>query len=77
MSQFIKIALSSAVAAASLWGGVVADRFDRRRVMFATQTCMAFVAVSLAAMTFAGRESVVLIYLLNALSAAAISFDTR
>ncbi len=63
------------IVALSLWGGVVADRYDRRRVMFATQACMAVVAASLAAMTFAGRESVALLYLLNAISAAAISFD--
>ena len=63
------------IVALSLWGGVVADRYDRRRVMFATQTCMAIVAAALAVMTFTGRESIYLIYLLNAVAAAAISFD--
>ena len=63
------------ILALSLWGGVVADRHDRRRVMILTQSAMALVAGALAALTFARRESVALLYLLNALSAAAVAFD--
>src|SRR6185295_10345876 len=32
----------------SLWGGIVADRMDRRRIMLAAQTVMALVSVVLA-----------------------------
>ena len=59
----------------SLWGGVVADRHDRRRVMIVTQIAMTAVALGLAGITFARRETVGLLYLLNALGAAAVAFD--
>ena len=49
----------------SLWGGVVADRYDRRRVMIATQLAMTAVASALAALTFARRETLWLLYALN------------
>src|SRR5512143_382218 len=59
----------------SLWGGVVADRHDRRRVMVMTQVGMTLVALGLAAFTFAGRETLWLLYLLNALGASAVASD--
>ena len=59
----------------SLWGGLVADRHDRRRVMVTTQVAMTLVALGLAAFTFAGRETLWLLYLLNALGASAVAFD--
>jgi MFS family permease len=59
----------------SLWGGIVADRNDRRKVMIATQVSMTVVAVALAALTFTRNETVWLLYALNALSAAASAFD--
>jgi MFS family permease len=59
----------------SLWGGLVADRSDRRRVMVATQTAMTAVALALAGATYFGRESLWLLYTLNALGAAAVAFD--
>ena len=63
------------IVAFSLWGGVVADRHDRRRVMLATQTAMTAVALALWAVTASGREALWLIYVLNALSASAGAFD--
>jgi MFS family permease len=63
------------IVAFSLWGGVVADRHDRRRVMIATQVAMTVVALALWGTTAADRESLWLIYLLNALSASAVAFD--
>jgi MFS family permease len=59
----------------SLWGGVVADRRDRRLVMLAAQSGMALVAVALAGLTLAHRETLLALYLLNALGAAAGAFD--
>ena len=59
----------------SLWGGVVADRRDRRLVMLAAQSGMALVAVALAGLTLAHRETLPALYLLNALGAAAGAFD--
>ncbi|HEY1435198.1 MAG TPA: MFS transporter [Thermoanaerobaculia bacterium] len=63
------------IVAFSLWGGVVADRHDRRRVMIMTQVAMTSVAVALWGTTFAGHETLWLIYALNALSASAVAFD--
>ena len=60
----------------SLWGGVIADRRDRRRVMIATQTAMTAVALALAAATFLHRETLWLLYALNAAGAAAVAFDS-
>jgi len=59
----------------SLWGGVIADRRDRRLVMLAAQSGMTVVAVGLALLTLAHRETLFLLYTLNALGAAAGAFD--
>jgi MFS family permease len=59
----------------SLWGGILADRMDRRKLMATTQSAMTVVALALAAVTFLHRESLWIIYALNALSAAAVAFD--
>ena len=59
----------------SLWGGVEADRRDRRKVLIVTQAAMTVVAVLLAVLTFLDRDRLWLIYLLNALQAAASAFD--
>lgn len=63
------------IIAFSLWGGVVADRHDRKRVMFAAQTVMATCALLLAVATLLHRETVWLIYLLTAAASAATAFD--
>ncbi|MCE9582814.1 MAG: MFS transporter [Planctomycetes bacterium] len=59
----------------SLWGGVAADRFNRRWVMFCTQMVMTLVAVALAGLTWSRHDAVWGLFVLNALSAAATSFD--
>ncbi len=59
----------------SLWGGVAADRLDRRRVMFATQSAMLAGAAALSFLTFTGHESLGVLYGANALLAAAAAFD--
>ena len=63
------------IIALSLWGGVIADRHDRKRVMFAAQSVMAAAALLLAVATLAHRETLWLIYLLTALASAATAFD--
>jgi MFS family permease len=59
----------------SMWGGVLADRYDRKRLQFCTQAVMAGIALLLGLATYFGRDSVWLIYLLTALTAAANAFD--
>ena len=59
----------------SLWGGVTADRHDRRRVMFLAQATMLAGAMGLAALTFTGHESLAALYAANAVLAAATAFD--
>jgi len=60
----------------SLVSGVIADALDRRKLMLATQSCMAALAGSLAMLTFRGLSVVWPIYLLTAMSAAVGSFDS-
>ncbi len=59
----------------SLWGGIVADRRDRRTIMLVTQTLLTGVAVTLSILTLTGRDRVALIYLMTALAAGAAAFD--
>lgn len=59
----------------SLWGGLVADRRDRRRVMILTQSALTLAALALALLTRTGHDSLALLYVLNALSATALAFD--
>lgn len=47
--QFLPVTLFS------LWAGVIVDRVDRRRMLLVTQTCALAQAVTLAALTSAGR----------------------
>ena len=63
------------IVAFSLWGGVIADRSDRRRIMIFTQLGMTAVALALAGLTFAHRETLWLLYALNFLGGAAGAFD--
>jgi len=59
----------------SLVGGAVADTFNRRKIMFITQSAMALVALALAALTFSGQMQLWHIYTLTAIQAVAIAFD--
>ena len=59
----------------SLFGGVTADRYDRRRVMFLSQSVMLAGAAVLAALTASGHERLAVLYGANALLAAAAAFD--
>lgn len=59
----------------SLPGGVVADAFDRKRLMLLTQTAMIVSAALLTAGTLAGMTSVWPIYILSGIASAASAFE--
>jgi MFS family permease len=59
----------------SLLSGVVADAWDRRKLMLLTQSAATIVAVILAILTFRGLTQVWPIYLLAALGSSAGAFD--
>jgi MFS family permease len=59
----------------SMISGVVADAWDRRRLMLVTQTAAALVALTLAVLTTRGLHSVWLLYGLTALSSSVGAFD--
>src|ERR1041385_5069132 len=59
----------------SLLGGLAADAFDRKRLIIIAQTAMLLSAGALAAVTAFGLKSVWPIYLLTAISSAAVAFD--
>lgn len=59
----------------SLWGGVVADSVDRRKLLIVTQLGLAASSVVLAVGTQMGFASVGFIYALTAISAAFSAFD--
>ncbi|MBS1724316.1 MAG: MFS transporter [Armatimonadetes bacterium] len=59
----------------SLFGGVVADRADRRKVMLMTQSAMAVVSLILLALTQTGHVTVGWLYGMIAINAIARSFD--
>ncbi len=63
------------IIAFSLWGGLVADRRDRRRIVFVAQSCMAVLSAVLAVVTLTGQDRLAVLYVLNALLAAASAFD--
>jgi MFS family permease len=67
--RFLPIVLFSMVS------GVVADVYDRRRVMLITQCTMAVLASVLGVLAWTGLQSVWPIYLLAGLTAVAGSFD--
>jgi len=69
LARFIPIVLLSMI------GGVVADRFNRRRILFITQSIMALEALTLSLLTLTGIIQIWHIYLLTGIQAAAIAFD--
>jgi MFS family permease len=58
-----------------LFAGVVADRFDNRRQVMATQTFAMVVSVALAGLAFSGEAALWEVYVLAALSGTALVFD--
>ncbi|MBX7212520.1 MAG: MFS transporter [Thermoflexales bacterium] len=60
----------------ALLGGIVADTRDRRKVMMITQTVAGLAAALLAIATLAGFEALWVIYILTAVNASAMAFDS-
>jgi len=60
----------------SLIGGAMADVVNRRTVMFFTQSAMALTALALAYLTIGGHIALWHMYLLTALQAVAVAFDS-
>src|SRR3954466_6842204 len=58
-----------------LYGGVIADRFDNRRVLMCSQSLAMLVAAGLAAVAFTGKAQLRLLYLLPAGTGIALVFD--
>jgi len=63
------------LVALTLFGGVLADHADRRKVMLLTQSGMALVALLAFALTYTGSVTVGGLYLVVALNAIARAFD--
>ncbi len=59
----------------SLWGGVIADRVDRRRMLLVTNACLAVVSVALALVTQFGVASVPVLYALTAVGSGFSALD--
>jgi MFS family permease len=62
-------------AVLSLFGGAIADRYDRRWVLAVSQTLMAIVTAALAVVTFSGNVSVPVLFGFAAITGASMAFD--
>jgi MFS family permease len=61
--------------ALGVWAGLVADRVDKRRLLLATQTAMAVLALALAVLTATGAVRLWMVYGLALLLGVATAFD--
>ena len=59
----------------SLWGGILADRVDRKRIMLVSQSAMLVLSAVLAVLTLRGEATLFVLYAINAASGAASAFD--
>jgi MFS family permease len=57
------------------WAGLVADRLDKRRLLLATQTAMAVLALLLGVLTATGLVRMWMVYTLALLLGCAVAFD--
>ena len=58
-----------------MWGGVIADRFDKRLILLGTQFSMALIAIVLGVMALEGQTPLWAIYLLTLLNGCAFALD--
>jgi MFS family permease len=59
----------------SLWGGVLADRYDKRRILQITQATMALIALTLGLLTLGGAVALWHVYLLAGLLGITSALD--
>lgn len=59
----------------ALFGGAVADSFNRKKLLYVTGTCLAILATILAIVTLNGSVTPVYIYILTMLSASIVAFE--
>ncbi|MEO8288666.1 MAG: MFS transporter [Chloroflexota bacterium] len=59
----------------SVFGGVIADALDRRKLLMITQAIMAISSAMLALATISGWISAPLIYIMSAVAASTVAFD--
>jgi len=57
------------------WGGVLADRFDKRRILTATQTTAAVISLALAAIVFTDVVTIWMVFALSLASGIVLSLD--
>lgn len=57
------------------WGGVIADRFDKRRILMITQILAAVIALILGVLTVTGVVTLWMVYMLTALWGVVIMID--
>ena len=72
---FVGLARAIPGLAFGLFGGVVADRVDRRRLLIVTQSSAAITAAILAALTITNNINIVEVVLLSAMNSIIFSFD--
>ena len=65
----------SPMLAFGAWAGLVADRVDKRRLLLATQTAMAVLALALGALTATGAVRLWMVYTLALLLGVCTAFD--
>lgn len=58
-----------------VWGGVIADAFDKRKVLIVTQTCMTAVSALLAVLVFADVMQLWMAYAIVAVNGLALAVD--
>jgi MFS family permease len=73
---FLGLARAIPQMAVLLFGGVVADRFDRRRILSVMQLLQFCVSAGLAVSTFAGLTTPVVLYAASVLLAVCTAFET-
>ena len=58
-----------------MWGGLFADRYDKRRLLMVSQTAMGVVAIALWALSASGAIAIEIIYILTFLTGCATALD--
>ena len=58
-----------------VWGGVIADSFDKRKVLIITQTCMTVVSALLAILVFADVVQIWMAYVIVVVNGLALAVD--